>query len=199
MLEMQDPQTAPASAPTDPHGSRYPFASALNQFWRPETGIFLAVWFVLLVGGRSRLFRDPGTFWHTVVGERILSTQEFLDYDPFSYTFGGQPWTPYEWLAECGMALVHRIDGFDSLLLAAVTLVACLFTWVGHRLMRAGLHWSLTASCLMLLLAASASHLHVRPHLLTIAFLGIAFAALIDFERERISVRRLAWLIPLFV
>jgi hypothetical protein len=65
--------------------------------------------------------------------------------------------------------------------------------------MRAGLHSSLTAACLMMLLGASASHLHVRPHLFTIAFLAVTFAKLVDFEAGRISVRRLLWLIPLFV
>jgi hypothetical protein len=197
MLETQE-----VMAPTPKAQSfslRFALARALHAYWRPETGIFLAIWLVLMVGGRTRLFRDPGTFWHTVVGERILTTGEFLDHDPFSYTFGGTPWTPYEWLAECGMAFLHRIDGFDTLLLASVTLIAALFTWVAHRMLRAGLHWSLTAVCMILLLAASASHLHVRPHLATIAFLGFTFAWLVDFEAGRISIRRLCWLIPLFI
>jgi len=180
-------------------GSDNPRPMWIAQFWRPETGIFLGIWLVLLIGGRERLFRDPGTFWHTVVGERILTTGEFLDHDPFSYTFGGQPWTPYEWLGECAMALIHRVDGFDSLLLAATVGIAALFTWAGHRLLRAGLHWSLTVLVIVLLFAASTSHLHVRPHLFTIAFLGITFARLVDFEAGRINLRRLAWLIPLFI
>src|SRR5216683_1662865 len=136
MLETQEPITETNTA----HGLRFALVRALQAFWCPETGIFLAIWLVLMVGGRTRLFRDPGTFWHTVVGERILSTGEFLDHDPFSYTFGGQPWTPYEWLGECAMALIHRVDGFDSLLLAATVGIAALFTWAGHRLLRVGLH-----------------------------------------------------------
>ena len=100
----------------------------LRRFWKPETGIFLGIWLVLMIGGQSRLFRDPGTFWHTVVGQRILSSGEFLNHDPFSYTFGGTPWTPYEWLAECGMAVVHAVSGFDGLLLATVTILAALYT-----------------------------------------------------------------------
>jgi hypothetical protein len=199
MLETKDSMASADKLHTQSLSLRFAPARALQAFFRPETGIFLAIWLVLMVGGRTRLFRDPGTFWHTVVGERILSTGEFLDQDPFSYTFGGTPWTPYEWLAECGMALLHRIDGFDTLLLASVTLIAALFTWVAHRLMRGGLHWSLTALCMILLLAASASHLHVRPHLATIAFLGITFAWLVDFESGRITFRRLVWLIPLFI
>ena len=40
----------------------------LNRLLRPETGFYLGIWLFLMVGGRSRLFRDPGTFWHTCIG-----------------------------------------------------------------------------------------------------------------------------------
>src|SRR5262249_40413409 len=141
----------------------------LSKFWRAETGLFLVAWLALLAGGQSRLFRDPRTFWHVGGGERILSTGQFLDHDPFSYTFAHTPWTPYEWLAEVGMAGLHRIGGFDALLLATATILAALYTWVASRLMRAGLHWSLAAVVLVLVVGASASHFHVRPLVLTIA------------------------------
>ena len=173
--------------------------SFLKRLWRPETGLFLAVWLVLLAGGRSRFLRDPGTFWHTVVGERILTSGEFIDRDPFSYTFAGTPWVPYQWLGEVGMAGLHRFGKLDALLLATVTILAGLFAWLGTRLMRAGLHWSLAASLVALALAASASHFHVRPHVLTLVFLGITFAALCDCEAGRLSPGQLFWLVPLFV
>src|SRR4051812_33026205 len=52
-----------------------------RAFFRPATLLFVCLWLVLLVGGRSRFFQDPGTFWHTVVGERIIR-QGFFDKDP---------------------------------------------------------------------------------------------------------------------
>jgi hypothetical protein len=64
----------------------------LGRFWRTETGIFLALWLGLTILGRSQLFRDPGTFWHVVVGQRILSSGRFVTTDPFSYTHAGRPW-----------------------------------------------------------------------------------------------------------
>ena len=85
------------------------FGRIANRFWRAETGIFLAVWLGLMIVGRSQLFRDPGTLWHVVVGERILSSGRFVTTDPFSYTHAGQPWIARQWLAECAMALVHRV------------------------------------------------------------------------------------------
>src|SRR3989442_1130367 len=128
-------------------------SSMLRKFWRPETCIFLVVWLVLMVSGRSRFFHDPGTFWHTVVGDQILSSGRVMDTDPFSFTFAGQPWVAYEWLGECVMSLVHRLDGFDSLLLATVTLLAGLYTWAAHRLIRSCLHCLLAGMLIALTIA----------------------------------------------
>ena len=44
----------------------------MKRFFRPETALFFGLWLVLMVGGQSRFFRDPGTFWHVAVGERII-------------------------------------------------------------------------------------------------------------------------------
>ena len=53
----------------------------------PVPAIFLGFWLLLMVGGRSRLFRDPGTFWHTRTGELILE-HGFFDADPFMGAHG---------------------------------------------------------------------------------------------------------------
>jgi hypothetical protein len=173
---------------------------SLRRYWRAETGIFLGVWLVLMVAGRTRLLTDPGTFWHTVTGRTILSTGRFLDTDPYSFTFGGRPWVPYEWLAECTMAAVHDgIGGLDSLLLLTVTALAALYTWAAHRLLRAGLHWLPTTLLVVLTIAVGAGHFLVRPHIATLVFLGMTFAWLCDVDAGRIGLSRLFWLIPLFV
>ena len=75
--------------------------------------IFVGFWALLVLGGRSNFFRDPGTFWHTVVGEKIL-TEGFVDRDPFTFTFRGDLWVPYQWLGEVVMALAHRLNGLDA-------------------------------------------------------------------------------------
>ncbi len=169
-----------------------------RSFCRPGTLLFLALWLILLAGGRSRFFQDPGTFWHTIVGQQILETGRFPDTDSFTFTFAGQPWIPHQWLGECLMALVHRLDGLDSLLLATATILAALFTWLGVRLMRCGLHPSLAAVLVALGVAASSGHFHVRPHLATIVGFAVTMAYLCDFEAKRIRLGRLCWLIPIF-
>jgi len=81
----------------------------LNRLLRPETGFFLGIWLFLMVGGRSRVFRDPRTFWHTATGHWIFSTGQLIDTDPFSFTFAGKPWVAYEWLGKCLMAVLDGI------------------------------------------------------------------------------------------
>ena len=52
---------------------------------------------------------------------------------------GTYDWTdddrPIMWLAECGMAAVYRLGGWDSLLLLTATALAGIYTWVGRRLL----------------------------------------------------------------
>ncbi len=171
----------------------------LKRYWRAETGIFIGLWLLLLIGGRSRFLQDPGTFWHTVVGEQMLATHQLIYQDTFSFTFAGHPWSPHQWLGECLMALLHRIDGLDTLLLATVTILAGLFTWLAHRLIRAGLHWSLATVAVGLTMAASSSHFHIRPHIATMAGMAFTFAFLLDFESGRKTLRRMWWLVPIYM
>jgi hypothetical protein len=171
----------------------------IQRFWQPETVLFLVLWLGLLLAGRSQMLRDPGTFWHTAVGERILTTGSFPTTDEYSFTFAGQPWIAHQWLGEVTLALLDRAGGLDLQFLAAVTILAGLWTWVGMRLMRCGLHWSISVSFLAVGIAASAGHFHVRPHLATMVLFAVLVGLLIDVEADRLSFARLWWLVPLFV
>lgn len=173
--------------------------SFLKKFWRPEVGIFLVLWLILMIGGRSRFFRDPGTFWHTVVGRQLLTTHRLIYQDTFTFTFAGKKWIAHQWLGECLMAVIDKIDGMDSLLLTAATILAALYTWLAYRMIREGLHWALASVVLMLAIAASSSHFHVRPHIATIVFIAIFYGLLCDFEIGRIGIRGLLWLIPISI
>jgi hypothetical protein len=167
----------------------------MTRLFRPATWLFLGVWLVLLVGGRTRFFQDPGTFWHVAVGDRIIEFG-FFDTDPYTFTFAGKEWIPHQWLGECVMAVVNRVSGFDGLLLGTATLLAAVFAGLGVRLIRSGLHPSVAAVLVAAGVAASSGHFHVRPHLATIAGMAIVLTYLTDFENGRIALARLTWLIP---
>ena len=167
----------------------------MKRLFGPPTWLFMGVWLVLLVGGRSRFFQDPGTFWHVAVGDRIIESG-FFDTDPYTFTFAGKTWIPHQWLGECTMAILNRVGGFDTLLLATATLLAAVFTGLGVRLLRAGFHPSLVAVLIACGVAASSGHFHVRPHLTTIAGMAVVFVYLTDVENGRLPLGRLGWLIP---
>ena len=168
----------------------------LPRWLGPGAVAFALIWAGLLAAGRSAFFQDPGTFWHTTTGALILD-EGFIRADPYTFTFGGQWWVPYQWLGEVGMALAHRVGGFDAQLLGAVTIVAAVFAWLAARLGRTGLHPVLVAGVVGLSLAAAGSHFHVRPHLFTLAATAAVAVLLIDVDTTRPKLRRLFWLIPL--
>jgi hypothetical protein len=152
-----------------------------------------------MVVARDNFFGDPGSLWHLVRGERMLSSGELIRSDPFSFTRGGCPWLPQSWLAECVLGLLHRVGGLDSIMAATIILLASLYTWVAHRLLRAGFHPLLAGLIVAMAIAGGSHHFHPRPHILTLAFLAWTFAQLCDFEAGRIPFRRFFWLVPLFI
>lgn len=158
--------------------------------------LFLGYWLLFMIAGRSRLFQDPGTFWHTRIGDLILA-QGFFRTDPFTYTHAGHFWIPHQWLGEVAMALVYRLGGLDSFLLFTAILLAGLFTWLTMRLLRTGLHVSLSVVFIAVVISATATHCHIRPILFTTVAMAITTALLTDFENGRASIRTLLWLVPL--
>lgn len=157
------------------------------------------LWAGLLWFAPDNMLGDPGTLWHTVVGERMLQTRELVRTDPFSFTCYGQPWIAQQWLGEIAMALLYRLAGLDGIVCAAVTLLAATFAFLSARIFRSGLPWPACAILTMLAVAASSYHFLPRPHLVTIALLAWMFALLSDVEAKSRSPWHLLILPPLFV
>ena len=168
----------------------------MKRVW-PGPVLFLLFWLTLLAAGGSRFLRDPGMFWHTVCGDKILN-EGFFDRDPFTFTRAGDRWIPHQWLGEVAMAGVHRVGGFDSLLAVATAVVAGLFAWFAAILIRTGLHPIFAIGLTLLAVAAASTHFHVRPHLFTMVGMAVTMQAVLNFESGRTSLRKLAWLVPFY-
>jgi hypothetical protein len=164
-----------------------------------HTFIFGSVWFFLFVAGRSKLFRDPGSFAHTIIGEHILNTGHLIYQDIFSFTCFGKPWIAQQWLGECMMAVIQRMAGFDGLLVVTVSLIALLYFNLALRIERSGMNLVLGSFILAFSLAASSHHFHVRPHIATIFLMTMIYAHLCDIESGKKSITSLVWLIPVFI
>jgi hypothetical protein len=171
----------------------------LRGIFSAETAIFSFFWIAFALGGRDRFFWDPGSLWHITVGDQILRSHSLPTVDSFSFTRAGSPWIADFWLSNCFLAILHRIGGFDTILVVTATILATLFTWLANRYLRSGVKPLMSVMLTALAMMASTYHLHPRPHLATIVFLAWTFAWLCDFEAGRLGLGRLFWLGLVFV
>ena len=171
----------------------------MKKYFRLEVKIFFSSFILFMLAGRSKLFSDPGTFTHTIIGENIIQSGNFIKNDIFSFTFYGKPWVAHQWLGECIMALLNRIGGLDALLFMGVLLLSSVYTWLAFRLNRSGLSPLFIGLVITLVFVSSSSHLHIRPHLFSILFLGIIYSILCDYEKGHVTFLKLLWLIPIFI
>src|SRR5262245_41974385 len=134
---------------------------------RPETLFFLFALAALQLVFRERALNDPGTLWHTRVGDMIL-TDGFMRTDPFTFPFEGKTWIPQQWGGEVFMTWLYRIGGFDAMLLVFSALFSAGFTVVFRRLLAGGMGWPLAAAVTLFALVAAGFHFYLRPHVFTI-------------------------------
>ena len=135
---------------------------------RPRPSIISLVIAVLLIpavlGSSQMIFNDGDVSWHIATGLWILDHRAIPQVDPFSFTCGGKPWVPIEWLAELIYASAYRVaryPGVAALVTAAlVGLHAAVFLnanrWVRMTLL------PIVAMDLVLI-----PMLLARPHVLT--------------------------------
>lgn len=145
------------------------------------------------------MMRDPGTLWHTVAGERMLTEHRIIREDPFSFTQGGDEWIAQQWLAEVIMAFVHRAAGLDGLLTLACVIIAAIFGILAGRAERIGLPWPISVVFLLIIAAAGSYHFMPRPHLVTLLIMTVGTTLLCDVEAGRASPKWLLTIPPVMV
>lgn len=156
-------------------------------------GFFLAIPLIL----RTQPFNDPGALWHIKVGDWIIEHESFPHTDPFTWSYAEKPWIPQQWGAELLMSWVHRFGGFDSMLTAMSALLAVMAAGIAVRFLDGGLHWMPVSAIVAMGMAVAGFHFYLRPHLASIVLLAAVTMWLVDFDRGRIGVVRLLWLVPL--
>lgn len=112
---------------------------------RPERGslisLLLAVILIPAVLGSSKtIFNDGDVSWHIATGQWILAHHAIPRVDPFSFTWGGRPWVPIEWLAELIFAAAYGIaaySGVAALVTAALMALHAIVFANANRFVRA--------------------------------------------------------------
>jgi len=144
---------------------------------------------------------DFDTWWHLRTGQLILQEGRIPTTDPFSYTAEGRPWVSDDWLTEVVFYGFFRLGGADALVVLQTVLAGLgLSLAAAAALVGPGAVARIPATALGVLLAAPilAIRAVARPHMFTVAFLGLTLLLL----RLDSFSRRKRWkllFIPLFL
>ncbi|MEX2208591.1 MAG: hypothetical protein WEF50_20435 [Myxococcota bacterium] len=138
----------------------------INRWLAPLAAIVgAAAWFQPSVAGSD-------LWWHLAAGREILESRSLPTVDHFSFTFDGRDWMHHEWLWGVGYWLAWEIDP-QLVAWANLALLSAVFA-VAFEVARRHCGSSFGAG-LALWGAAAASYwfLDIRPHELTLLFVGI--------------------------
>ena len=139
---------------------------------------------------------DSDYYWHIAAG-RLIAERGVLSTDPFSYTWGGQPWVMHEWLGELLMHwLVTGLGvGLTAFLFGVISVSGPLV--VAWSVRRRGVALLPLTIVTTLVLYLYTSYATIRPQAISWLFLGVLLAGLVTLRSEHLWRPWLA--IPLFV
>jgi len=141
--------------------------------------------------GIKTLLSDCDTGWHIRTGEWIVANHWVPAHDIFSYSKAGDPWFAWEWGSDVVMAWLNGMGGLRVVVLCALMLIATVFALL-FRQARRKANPIVALGVTMLAAAASSIHWLARPHLFTLLFIVLFYAAL---EQVREGHERL-WGVP---
>lgn len=140
--------------------------------------IFVVVFFAALSGAGGSLFGDADTGYHIRAGEYVIENGEVPERDIFSSMSPPPEWTAHEWLAEVVFALIHGAAGLSGLAVFSAALIASVCALLFRLLRASGVGIVLSALVTILSAAASTIHWLARPHIFSLLFMVVWYAAL---------------------
>ncbi len=129
------------------------------------------------MGGLRVLLGDCDTGWHIRTGEWIVANHRVPAGDIFSFSKTGAPWFAWEWLSDVVFAWLNGLGGLRAVVLFAILLLAFTFALL-FRLLRSRSNPFVAIAVTVLAAAGSSIHWLARPHLFTLVFLVLFYAAL---------------------
>jgi hypothetical protein len=127
--------------------------------------------------GTKTLLGDCDTGWHIRTGQWILANGRVPFRDIFSFTKPDAPWFAWEWLSDVVFAKLNALGGLMAVELFSILLVSTIFAAL-FLLVRRKSNPIVAVSVTMLAAAASSIHWLARPHLFTMFFVVLFYAAL---------------------
>ena len=139
---------------------------------------------------------DSDYYWHVTAG-RLVAERGVLSTDPFSYTWGGQPWVMHEWLGELIIYWLISAAGVGvaTFVFGVISVSGPLV--LAWTLRRMGVAMLPLAAATGLVVYLYASYATIRPQAFSWLFLGILLSGMLTTRPEH---RWRPWLaVPLFV
>jgi hypothetical protein len=137
--------------------------------------------------GVKTLFADCDTGWHIRTGEWIIAHGWVPFRDVFSFSKAGEPWFAWEWLTDVIFARITGFGGLQALVLFSLLMLSVTFTAL-FLLVRRKANAVIAVGVTMLAAAASSIHWLARPHLFTLFFLVVFYAALEQVREGRTRI-----------
>ena len=139
---------------------------------------------------------DSDYYWHFLTG-RFIAMGEFPRTDPYSFTWGGMPWTLHEWLSQL---LIYRL--VDGLGYMGAVLIFALVPGIAMGILIFALHrLGLRTAAIVVATAISAllviPYMTVRPQALSWIMFALLMAGLLHLRADRPG--RALLVLPLFV
>jgi hypothetical protein len=139
---------------------------------------------------------DSDYYWHVTAG-RLVAERGVMSTDPFSYTWGGQPWVMHEWLGELLIYwLVGAVGvGVATFVFGVISVSGPLVVaWTLRRIGTPMLPLALATGLVVYLYASYAT---IRPQAISWLFLGLLLSGMLTMRPEH---RWRPWLaVPLFI
>ena len=142
--------------------------------------------------GTKNLLLDSDTGWHIRSGEWIIAHGWVPTRDIFSFSKPGAPWFAWEWLSDVLFARLNALGGLQAVVMLAILLLSVTFAVLFLLVRRKS---SPLVAIAVTLLATTASSVHwlARPHLFTLFFLVLFYAALEQVQEGRTRL----WGVPI--
>ena len=134
--------------------------------------------------GAKTLLGDCDTGWHIRTGEWIIANGWVPFRDVFSFTKPGAPWFAWEWLSDVFFARLNALGGLMAVVLFSALLLSSTYAAL-FLLVRRKSNPIVALVVTMVATAASSIHWLARPHLFTLFFLVIFYAALEQVREGR--------------
>ena len=172
--------------------SKVTFEQEIEMRTLVYAAIIFLVFLTVVMVHPNFLLADGDTYWHLVVGERIVRDHAFPVVDQFSYTRAGAPWIAKEWLSQVFLYQAYSIGGWRGVALFTASVAALawslLFAWLCRRVQPivALTMTAVTASLGM-------GSLLARPQVFFYLMLTLCACGLVDAAEKR----KTPWWLPL--